>query len=271
MASFFESIFKRNLINVNVYSDSVAPPVKFKQRSVDAYELLYTTLVDVRIIEDYISDGVSKIPVGVYSPSGEELEGTPLNLLIEKSNPEQTWQELLKELLIFYGLTGNGFCLLNDNYLYSLSSSNMHIVLGKSTTVPEFMNFVSGYTLELEGIRYALDPQYVFHMKTASLNGTGGEWAWGTSPYSAAVPNLTSLESNYSSRVSLIRDRAALAFLSNESERPDQEQTQIVQNALNDYGITEGKAKVIATTQKLRYNQMLLGIAELQLDRQPKG
>jgi len=97
------------------------------------------------------------------------------------------------------------------------------------------------------------------------MDADNGQWAYGNSVYDAALPNIVTLESNYSSRVSIIRDRAALAFLTNESENPSIEQSQIAQDALNDYGITEGKSKVLVTTQKLRYNQMLLGIDELKL------
>ena len=244
----------------------VSPPVKFKKRSFRGYQALYSDLIDVRIIEDYISDNISKIPVGVFNQKDEEVFNTPLNQLVEQSNPEQTWQELLKEALVYYGTTGNCFLLFNENYLYSLATSDVKVILGKDINLPEFMNYIASYVLDMDyGYPVPLEVDTVFQLKTAQLQSRRGEWVYGSSPYESAVPNIVALESNYSARVSVIRDRSALALLSNESEKPNEEQTKLVQDALNDYGITEGKAKVIATTQKLKYNQMLLGISELQL------
>jgi phage portal protein BeeE len=46
---------------------------------------------------------------------------------------------------------------------------------------------------------------------------------------------------------------------------PDEEQTKQVQQRLGDYGLRGGQKKVIVTTQKLRWEQMSLGVQELQL------
>lgn len=266
MAGFFESIFQRKPIQINVYNNAVNPHVNFKKRTFRALQALYADLVDVRIIEDYKSDSISKIPVGVFNQKDEEVFGTPLNLLIDQSNPSQSWQELLKEMLVYYGTTGNLFSYYYEGYFYALSTADVKAVLGLSKEIPEFMNYVSGYYLDMDyGRPVPLELENVFHMKTSQLESREGLWVYGSSPYEAALPNITALESNYSARVSVIRDRSAMALLSNESEIPDEDQTRQVQAALNDYGITEGKAKVIATTQKLKYNQMLLGLSELQL------
>ena len=265
MPPFFQNLFDRRTIAVNI-QNQVSQPVKFKKRTFQQLQALYSDLVDVRIIEDYISDAVAKVPVTVTNAAGDEIEeGTELHNLIKQSNPEQSWQELIKEALILYGTTGNMYLYWYENYIYSLATSTVLVNTGMNKDVPEFMNYVSSYTLDFSTYQFQLEYQDVFHLKTAQLQSYYGEWAYGSSPYDAMIPNLTSLESNYSSRVSIIRDRAALAFLTNESEIPDQEQTQIVQKALNDYGLTEGKSKILATTQKLRYNQMLLGLQELEL------
>jgi len=249
-----------------MYTNQAAPPFKFKQRNHAQLELLYSSLVDVRIIEDFQSNAITRIPVGVFDQSDNEVFNTKLHALIDQANTEQTWTELLKEALINFGLTGNAFIYYYEGYFYNLATSNVRIQLAKPVEVPEFMNFVSGYHLELNGYdNIPLEFQNIFHLKTSQPSAQSGAWAWGSSSYDAAIPNIVTLESNYSSRVSIIRDRAALAFLTNESENPSESQSKEAMDALNDYGITEGKGKVFVTTQKLRYNQMLLGIAELEL------
>jgi phage portal protein BeeE len=115
---------------------------------------------------------------------------------------------------------------------------------------------------------YPIVESDMFHIKTPQLKGENGLWAWGTSPYSAAIPVIEALESNYSSRVSLIRDRGALGMLTNESEIPDKEATKEVQDALNEYGTMKGQKKYIATPEKLKWHQMSLNTQELQLIEQ---
>jgi len=265
MANFFSSLFNRRL-NVNVYGNSVTEPVTFDDLTFQDLELLYTTIPDARIIEDFIADNIAKISVKVVNTRDTEVKNTPLNQLIEQPNPNQSWEELVKEALVFYGLTGNAFINRTDNgYLYTLATSDTYVNLAKDKTIPEFLNFIDSYRLELGGIQYPILEADMFHLKTASLSGKDGLWAIGTSPYQSGKQNIKTLEATYSSRVSMIRDRGALGFISNESEVPDAEQSQIVQDALETYGTREEQKKYIVTTQKLKYNQMALGASELEL------
>ena len=266
MANYFESLFKRNL-QLNVYNNAVTEPVTFNQLSFEQLEALYLTLPDARIIEDYIGDNVSKIETGVYDRGGKEVFRSKLNQLTQEVNPSQNWQEFVKECMVAFGLTGNIFIKRNPNtgYLYTLLTSNTNIVLGLDKTIPEYDNFVSGYYQELGGRVINLNTNDVFHMKMANLADQDGLWAYGSSPYFAGTPSIKTLEANYSSRVSTIRDRGALGFITNDSERPNKEQSKVAQDALRSKGITEDKDKWVVTTEKLRWQQMSLGLTELQL------
>lgn len=255
---------------IYVYSQTVQQQQQsFEERSFRQLIDLYTSLIDVRIIEDFIAHATAKIPVKVVNSADRELTNTNrLSLLIDKTNPSQNWTEIVRELSVFYGLTGNAFMNIYSDYLYTLSPADVKINLGAPVELPEYMNYVASYDLELSGVLYPIQEQEMFHMKMSQLKGDNGIWAWGSSPYSAAIPVLEALEANYSSRVSLITDRGALGMLTNESEIPDREATKEVQDALNDYGTMKGQKKYIASTEKLKWQQMSQNTKDLQLMEQ---
>ena len=254
---------------VRIYANNVSQQRTFEKRSFRELIELYTSLIDVRIIEDFIAQSVSKIPVSVVNSAGRELTNSNrLSLLIDKTNPTQDWTETMRELSIFYGLTGNAFLLNSEDYLYTLSPANMKVNLQNPVEVPEFLNMINSYTLELSGVQYTLEYPNIFHIKTPQLKAENGIWAWGSSPYSAAIPVIEQLEALYSSRVSMIKDRGALGILSNQSEIPDAEMTKEVQDALADYGVTEGKKKYIVTTEKLTWQQMSMSSKDLEVIQQ---
>ena len=76
--AFFDSIFNRQSPKINVYTNEVQKPIRFKARNYRQLEALYTSLIEVRIIEDFIGDAISKIPVGVYR-GDTEVFNTQLN------------------------------------------------------------------------------------------------------------------------------------------------------------------------------------------------
>jgi len=272
MASIIESLIGRfsanTRRNIYVYANNVPQQQSFESRDFSQLASLYTTLVEIRIIEDYVSNAISKIPVKVMKGNREVKGMTPLHLLIDKANPTQSWQEVSKEALVWFGLTGNLFLTMQDEYFYSLSSAEMKINLGLPVHLPEYQNYIQGYSIETMGEYYDLPIDTVFHMKTSQLNSANGMWVWGSSPYSAAIPNIETLEANYSARVSMIQDRGALGILTNKSQIPDKAATKEVQDALSEYGITKGKKKYIATPEQLEWQQMSLNVEELKLIEQ---
>lgn len=253
---------------INVFNNVVQEPVTFKELSFEQLEYLYSSLSDVRIVEDFISDNIAKIPVGVYNTRDTEKFNTPLNQLIEQTNPTQSWAEFVKEVFILYGLTGNIFVhrTPESGYLYTLLTSDVNISLGKDKTIPEFLNYIAGYWYQIGGKEYPLEVDNVLHMKGASLASENGLWSYGCSPYSAGTPNIETLNATYSSRVSTIRDRGAMGILSNESEFPDAEESKKVKERLKgNYGLLEDQDKLIITTQKLNYQATTLNVQELQM------
>lgn len=254
-------------LKVNVYTNSVSAPVTFNQPTFEQLEALYELLADIRIIEDFISDNVAKIPVQIESIRGTVQKNSDLNQLIEQTNTSQIWSEFVKESLIFYGLTGNTFVYRakDTGFLYTLPTSKTTITLGMAKDRPEFMNYIAGYYLEQGGKEYPFEEQDIFHLKTSQLASENGLWSLGSSPYMAGNPNIEALNANYSSRVSTLRDRGAMGVLSNESEIPDLEESKLIKEKLGtNYGTQKDQDKLIVTTQKLNYQQIALGLQELQ-------
>ncbi len=266
MANYFQSLFSKQF-SVNVYSNSVTKPYTFEDLTFKELEALYLLLPDVRIVEDFISDNISKIPVRVLNTRDTEVRNSPLNLLISQTNATQTWAEFIKEVMVTYGLTGNSFIKHEpkSGMFYSLPTSGTFVNLGLDKNIPEFMNYIASYRLETGGNNYPLEVTDTFHLKAATLAYEQGLWAIGTSPYQAGNKNIKTLEATYSSRVSVITKRGAMGFITNESEHPDESQTQLIKDALETYGTKEEQNKIAVTTQKLKYNQMALGVAELKL------
>lgn len=266
MDNFFRGFFQKP-VQVNLYNNPVSEPYSFSEFSFQQLELLYESLADVRIIEDFIADNIAKIEVGVYNDRDEEIENTELNQLIQECNNTQNWYELIKEAFILFGLTGNSFLFRDPDsgYLYSLLSSDVKINLAKLKTLPEFMNYVSSYQLEIGGIIYPISELDIFHLKMASLNAENGLWAIGSSPYNSASRNIETIEQSLQARISTIKDRGAMGFISNDSQIPDKQQTKLLQDKLKDYGLGEDQQKVMVTTEKLRWQQMSLGLDELKM------
>ena len=97
--SILKRIISKAAAQINVYTDRVQEPVIFNRLSFAGLETLYDALADVRIIEDFISDNVAKIPVLALDKNGNESKLSPLKTLIDEINPSQTWSEFIKELV----------------------------------------------------------------------------------------------------------------------------------------------------------------------------
>jgi len=263
-SGLMSNLFRRKLY-INAYENVVYEHLTFNARSNQELQKLYTSLVEVRIIEDFIADFISRIPAGVEDAAGNEVKRSPLNQLIQQANPQQSFQELLKEYLVYYGLTGNAYMFYNDNYLYNLPTDEVEIVTRFPVEVPEYRNWVEYFKHNYEGIDYLLPGDQVLHLKTAQLEAERGSWVYGSSPYSAAEPNIKALEANNSARVSTMNDRGALGFITNDSEYPDKDATEEAQENMQKYGLKEGQYKFLISTQKLRYQKMSMNLEELKL------
>jgi hypothetical protein len=120
--------------------------------------------------------------------------------------------------------------------------------------------------VNIGGKYYTIGAESVLHEKQVTLRYDDGSWAYGMSKYIPGDVNIRELKAIHSAKTSIIENRGALGFVTNESELPDVDQSKAVKEKLAaSYGLQEGQDKIIVTTEKLRWQQMALGIQELQL------
>lgn len=123
----------------------------------------------------------------------EEVENTPINMLIEKPHPDMSWQDIVEGLFIYRDCTGDAFLYHVDNpttkqiiQLHILPSDYTKIVGGT------YLNPVAGY--RLDGIfDKPLLPEKVMHWRYFNpLWDSTGRQLYGLSPLVAATRIINS-------------------------------------------------------------------------------
>ncbi len=225
-------------------------------------------------ITNYITDKISNIPVKVVSRTGKDKPGSPVYKLIETPNGYQSWGELIKTHFSYYELSGNGFLygIKPDGFgdmvtqLICLPVEKTEVILLLDKSLPAWMNEVAAYRVNIGGKYYTLDAGMVLHERYVSLQYNDGSWVYGMSKYVPGDKINKELKAIHNAKTSIIEQRGALGFITNESEMPDEVQTKLVKEKLfGSYGLGADQDKVIVTTEKLKWQQMALGIQELQL------
>lgn len=276
--SFFSRFAKKT---VNAFVTVVSPSQStfadlFSTRgNVTASQLIanWETVPDVFKIENFLSDKCATIPVKVVKPSGRNADNSPLWKIIENPNQHDSWYEFVKKHFIYYGVTGNSYMygvkaegLPGVSSIYCLPVEKVEIILLLAKSLPHWMNEIAGYKVNIGGKYYTIGAESVLHEKQVSLRYDDGSWAYGMSKYIPGDVNIRELKAIHSAKTSIIENRGALGFVTNESELPDVDQSKAVKEKLAaSYGLQEGQDKIIVTTEKLRWQQMALGIQELQL------
>ena len=232
-----------------------------------------STVPDIFMITDYVSQIIANIPVKLITKTGKESKNKDLISLVDHPNYYQNWQELIKQFTAYYELLGNSYLsLIQPNgmqtvsSLYILPAAYIQIVLLNDKKLPDWMNEVAAYQMILGGNTYNHDPETVLHKRNFALSYIDGSYIYGISKYIPGEKISTELKAIYDAKTSIISSRGAMGVLSNESDIPDYEQTKEIKEKLaSSYGLGSDQDKIIATTQKLSWQQMTLGIAELQI------
>jgi hypothetical protein len=116
------------------------------------------------------------------------------------------------------------------------------------------------------GKEYNLNTESVLHKRYFNLQYQQGSYIYGMSKYVAGNKIANELKAIYEAKTSIISARGALGILSNESNIPDADQMKEIKKKLREsYGLGNDLDKVIVTTQKLTFQQMALGLQELQI------
>lgn len=233
----------------------------------------FETIPDMFAITDFVTSQISNIPVKIVNSQGKDTVNKDLAELIRQPNYYQNWNELIKLFFSYYEVLGNSYLyamfplgIKKLDSLYVLPAPGITVQFEGKKELPNFMNTITGYKYKLNNKDYNFEASEILHKKYVNLRYENGMWAYGISKYIPADKITTDLKAIYDSRTSIIDSRGALGVLSNESEMPDAEESKTVKEKLNSsYGIKKGQDKFIVTTQKLSWQQIALGVAELQL------
>lgn len=262
---------------VNVYMvDNAAIGTKFGTSATGNHKPIndFETIPDLFIITNFLSKRVARVPIKVVKQSGKLAPNSDLLRLVKDPNYYQSWQELIRANYAYYNILGNSYLYgIEANgfggritSLFNLPAEKTVIDLALDKSLPNWINEVKGYVVSIGGTEYHLKPEAVLHNRNISLRYDSGAWVYGISKYIPGDKINNELRAIYDAKVSIIEHRGALGIISNDSEFPDLEQTQIVKDRLKQqFGLSGDQDKFIVTTQKLSWQQMSLNVQELQL------
>ena len=262
---------------VNVYMvDNAAIGTKFGTSATGNHKPIndFETIPDLFIITNFLSKRVARVPIKVVKQSGKLAPNSDLLRLVKYPNYYQSWQELIRANYAYYNILGNSYLygIEADGFggritsLFNLPAEKTVIDLAFDKSLPNWINEVKGYVVSIGGTEYPLKPEAVLHNRNISLRYDSGAWVYGISKYIPGDKINNELRAIYDAKASIIEHRGALGIISNDSEFPDLEQTQIVKDRLKQqFGLSGDQDKFIVTTQKLSWQQMSLNVQELQL------
>lgn len=262
---------------VNVYMvDNAAIGTKFGTSATGNHKPIndFETIPDLFIITNFLSKRVARVPIKVVKQSGKLAPNSELLRLVKNPNYYQSWQELIRANYAYYNILGNSYLygIEADGFggritsLFNLPAEKTVIDLAFDKSLPNWINEVKGYVVSIGGTEYPLKPETVLHNRNISLRYDSGAWVYGISKYIPGDKINNELRAIYDAKASIIEHRGALGIISNDSEFPDLEQTQIVKDRLKQqFGLSGDQDKFIVTTQKLSWQQMSLNVQELQL------
>ena len=262
---------------VNVYMvDNAAIGKKFGTSATGNHNTIndFETIPDLFIITNFLSKRVARVPIKVVKQSGKLAPNSDLLRLVKYPNYYQSWQELIRANYAYYNILGNSYLygIEADGFggritsLFNLPAEKTVIDLAFDKSLPNWINEVKGYVVSIGGTEYPLKPEAVLHNRNISLRYDSGAWVYGISKYIPGDKINNELRAIYDAKASIIEHRGALGIISNDSEFPDLEQTQIVKDRLKQqFGLSGDQDKFIVTTQKLSWQQMSLNVQELQL------
>lgn len=262
---------------VNVYMvDNAAIGTKFGTSATGNHKPIndFETIPDLFIITNFLSKRVARVPIKVVKQSGKLAPNSDLLRLVKDPNYYQSWQELIRANYAYYNILGNSYLygIEADGFggritsLFNLPAEKTVIDLAFDKSLPNWINEVKGYVVSIGGTEYHLKPETVLHNRNISLRYDSGAWVYGISKYIPGDKINNELRAIYDAKASIIEHRGALGIISNDSEFPDLEQTQIVKDRLKQqFGLSGDQDKFIVTTQKLSWQQMSLNVQELQL------
>lgn len=229
----------------------------------------YAEGTDVKPVVDKIANtaGSVKWKVMVKNAKGEveEAKDTGLNRLMEMPNEEMTWGDLQSASIIQLLTTGNVFTEMVEGIgmgmeLNLLASQGVEPITSKT-------DILLGWNYKIGQVERNIDIDSVIHMKYYNPTDQGFTNHLGLSPLEAGVNAYTTSNSQWKASASLLENRGAVGFISNDSDDIlTEEELDDAQRAFDRRATGVDKfGKTTVTPSKMRYQAMAMSASDLKV------
>lgn len=240
---------------------------------------LYSELVEVKAIIDYISLNRSKIKYELWLGTEEnpikKVEKHPIIDILNKPNQYDSLGELRKKLVVYKKLLGNSYLnalkpvgFSQPSKLFVLPTQNVKINV---TDVNDYrLSDVVNYQYTYKGNQITISKDDILHIKETNVNNIDNElFVYGQSPIISAKLPLTSLKAAYSAKTQLYQ-HGARAILTSRADGMNQITPQDADKELNrlnnKYGLTEGQYQFMISHLPLDVIPISHSVSELQIN-----
>lgn len=209
--------------------------------------------------------------------SEKRIEDIELLKLLQNPNPTQSQNDLLRQFKEQEQVYGNQFLYKNkpsrlSKYpisLWNISPSYIQPKLtGKLFDQITMEGIIESYQYQMNGIYKTFLPEEILHSKINDLDNP----IIGVSPISSLKYPVTNILSAYEYRNVIMNEKGALGILSNNSKDAmgaiplsSDERKRLEDSYTNQYGISEGKSKVILTEASLNWTPMSYPTKDMML------
>lgn len=233
----------------------------------------YSEGTDVKPVIDKIANTAGSVEWCVYQKlrdgSVEKIDDSGLNTLLEMPNSEMTWGDLQQASIIQLLTTGNVFQLGTDAVGFGEGAYRELEVLASQLIEPIIS--LSGellgweYTIGKKKYKYSLEE--LVHTKYYNPTTKGYTDFLGLSPLEAAMNAYQTSNNQWEAASSLLKNKGAIGFISNDSDDILTEEEQDQAQAAFDRKVkgADKFGKVTVTPSKMRYQAMGMSASDMKI------
>ena len=266
----FFSVYKSNIYGTNqpVWIDTDSP-----------YKLYYEH-AELKTCIDKIAKMFSNMEILLVDDEGNELTNDELMEMLQNPNALQSLNEFLEYYIIQKYVYGNQFIYKSqpsklsykNTLLLSISAENIQpVISGKIYEQKNIRDIIKRYELLENGRKVKdLKTDEVLWSKFADIDNP----LMGVSPLKTLKFQLTNTKLAYEHRNVIMKNKGAIGMITNESGTSNgmgftpvtpEEQSKIAKDYEDNYGVEDGKKKIIISNKPLRWQPMSYPTRDLLL------
>lgn len=221
----------------------------------------------VYMIVHRISTSSASLPVLYTDYNDKELTNSEIEILLDKPNKDQGYQEFIEEAIEYLLITGNLMIHHEEGIgmgeeLRCLNSSRMKLVLD-SLGFPIRWKYLNNMNKEES---FELDE--ILHIKTSNIvDVTGSGIYYGISPLEASWNIIKSSDEIFEAEAAIFKNRGVIGILSNESDTPllEPDRKRIQESFNEEVGGADRMNQIKISNTKLKFIQTSMAPSDLKL------